>query len=800
MAIPIVSFTAGGIDVESIVQGLMQVERQPINLLQTRQAKAQLQNDTLSRLRSSLDSLKSMAGSVITNGVGKLSSSVSLPSAVTASLSSSARAGSVSFTVDRLARAHGLRSATTVPSSSSVITSATTFALSTNAAAVGISSVRAGVGVAPGNYTVSVLQATAGATRTGSSPLAASTVIDGSNNTLDIEIDGVATPVTIASGTYSPAELLVEARIAAAVAGGVDAALDATGRLRLTSTHEGSAATLQITSGSALGALGLTDLSVATGTDGSIKIGTAAAVTVTSAGTGASVAVPTGTGDLNVDLDGGLRVGDAKVFVVSTGDRSLASVAAAINGANAGANAAAIKVSDGAWILQLTSSRSGTDNAMALDSSAFAGVGGLLQTSGAQDAQITIGSGPGAYSVEASGNTFTDVLTGVTLTAVAESAASVTVSVSRNDSATADGVGQLIAAANSLLADIKLQSSYNAATKTSSPLTTDATVRRLAEEVRATITTIVGTGETRLASTVGITTDRAGQLVFDKAKFITALAADPGGVERLFSRGGTSTGDARFGLATDATVAGTYAVEVTTAAKRAATGEILVGGSTLGQVIGVRVGSVTATFAAAPGATADDIVAGLNEALASSGLKVNAEATVGGGVSLTAVGYGNAGSFESNVDVVAAGPWQTNTGTDVAGTIDGKTAIGAGQRLRLLDTNTSPARGLGIDITEGITGVLAPVTYEPGIAARLVSLAVARTAENGALTASKTTYDSRIKSFTEQIERFESRLVSREANMRRQWTAVQTLLSSLQNQGDWLSSQASMASNNNNSR
>ena len=40
MAIPIVSFTAGGIDVESIVQGLMQVERQPITQLQTRQQKA----------------------------------------------------------------------------------------------------------------------------------------------------------------------------------------------------------------------------------------------------------------------------------------------------------------------------------------------------------------------------------------------------------------------------------------------------------------------------------------------------------------------------------------------------------------------------------------------------------------------------------------------------------------------------------------------------------------------------------------------------------------------------------------
>ena len=256
-----------------------------------RQQKAQLQNDALSRLRSSLDSLKSMANSVITNGVGKLSSSVS-SSAVSASLSPFARAGSVTFTVDQLARAHGLRTATTVASSSSVITSASTFALSTNAVAIGVSSVQAGAGVTPGNYTVSVLQATAGATRTGTSPLAASTLIDGTNNTLNLELDGVATPVTIASGTYDAAGLLGAVKTAlVAAGGGATAALDATGRLRLTSTHEGSAATLQVMGGSALAPLGLTDLSAATGTDGSIQIGTQPAVTVTSAGTGASVAV-----------------------------------------------------------------------------------------------------------------------------------------------------------------------------------------------------------------------------------------------------------------------------------------------------------------------------------------------------------------------------------------------------------------------------------------------------------------------------------------------------------------------------
>ncbi len=75
------------------------------------------------------------------------------------------------------------------------------------------------------------------------------------------------------------------------------------------------------------------------------------------------------------------------------------------------------------------------------------------------------------------------------------------------------------------------------------------------------------------------------------------------------------------------TVAGKYKVEVTTAAQRAATGQFLVGGSPGGQTIGVRIGAVTATYAAAPGATAADIVAGLNEALASSGLKINAEVT-----------------------------------------------------------------------------------------------------------------------------------------------------------------------------
>jgi flagellar hook-associated protein 2 len=299
---------------------------------------------------------------------------------------------------------------------------------------------------------------------------------------------------------------------------------------------------------------------------------------------------------------------------------------------------------------------------------------------------------------------------------------------------------------------------------------------------------MVAGGSMVLAGSAGITTKQDGTLAFDRTKFVAALATNPAGVERLFGRGGTTTGGATWAASTDNTVAGSYAVQVTTAPTRATTGDVLAGGSAAGQTIGVRIGTTTATYQAAPGATATEIAGGLNQALAVAGLKVNAEVS-GGAVRLTAVGFGGAGSFQSNLDVGGAGSWATSAGTDVAGTIDGKPAVGVGNRLSLLDGDTSRARGLGIDVAEGVSGTVGPVDYTPGIAARLVSLGTILTGTNGALTTSATTYDKRIAAFTKQIDAFELRMTAKEAQYRRQWTAVQSSLASLQNQGSWLASQ-----------
>lgn len=795
-----ISFTAAGLDVSSIVSGFITAERQPIDRLVTRQSAVKLQSDAVTRLRNNFESLRTAAANIVSGGITKFSSTVSNTSAVSASLSTSAAAGSISFTVDRLARSHGIRSASSVASSTAVVTTASSLALSTTTTKLGLGSASVGAGVAAGKYVVEVTQATVGAVKSGATALGGSTTIStGVNDAVDVTIDGVARTLTLAAGTYSSADLATAVQSAiTATGGGASTSLDGTGRLRLTTTHEGSAATVQVTGGSALAALGLTvDATAIAGTDGSVKIGSNAATTVTSAGIGGTFAVATGTGDLTFDVGGGLRTGSATVAVVSTGDRSLGAVAAAINSANVGATASSVKVSDGNWLLQVNSKSTGVNGTVALDDSVFAGVGGLIETSAAQDARITVGSGPGAYSVSSQSNVFSEVMPGVSLTALAESASAVTVSVGMNESATADAVNSLVTSINSVIADINLQTKYDPKTKKASPLSGDAGIRRLAEQVRGAVTALVGDTTNGLASTIGIDLQRDGTLKFDRAEFTAAMAADPAVVERLFARGGSSTNGASFAKAADKTVAGTYGVEVTTAATRATTGDILIGGSPLGQRIGVRIGTVVATYDAAPGATANDIVVGLNAAMASAGLKVNAEAS-GGGVRLTAVGYGGAGSFETNTDVAGAGTWGANTGTDVVGTIDGKAAVGVGQRLRLLDTDTSPARGLEVDVAEGQTGTLGPVSYSPGVAARLVNLVATATSEGGTLTSSAKTYEARSTAFNEQITRYEDRLAVKEASYRRQWTAVQNLLNNMQNQQSWLTSQISSMSGGSN--
>ena len=773
-----------GIDADQIVTSLMQIERRPLTQLTSRKAAATTASQAIDRLRTNVDAFRLAAAKLAdVSSFDRFSATVSTAGVLRASASSTATAGSLSLTVDRLAQAHGLRSIGTVTASSAPVTLATNIAVASGTSALGIATVRSGAGLGTGKVTLQVTQQSRPPASAGTAPLGDTTLADPS--TIELTVNGTAHTVSLAGGTRTPAQLVADLDAALAPIG-ARASLDATGALSIATVREGSAATLQITGGTALGALNLAvDATAQSGTDGRLTAN-GIETTLTSIEPGTSVALDTGAGTLDVTLGGGLRLGTRDVQVVSTGDRSLAAVAAAITAAGTGVNAAAVRVGDAAWRLQLTSATTGQDGRLSIDPAVFGGaLGGLIESSAAQNAQITIGTGPGAYSVEASGNTFTDHLTGVSLTAEAVSTTPITVTVGRDNEAAASDVAALVSAANTLLAEIKVQTRYDVANRTSGPLAGNSTIRRLADQVRE---AIGGFRDGLTPSTIGIQLTRDGSFTFDQATFLEAAAADPAAVATFLARGGTNTGPVQFKSADARAVRGSYDVDVTTPATRASSSLVFDGGAVADTRVGLRVGAITVNYDVASGQSAAQIVDGLNAEFGRAGVQVVAELS-GTGLVVRSTQWGARGAFELNTDVTGAGTWDALTGNDVAGTINGLAAVGAGQTLSLSSLGGNPAAGLAVTVTATTPGVTT-VDYRPGAAARVVELATLLTrSDDGSLTTAKQSAERRVTDFNEQIARLEDRLAIREQNFRRQYSNLQTLISGLQTQGNWLSSQ-----------
>ncbi len=780
----------GGFDATQIVSDLMRIERIPVTALEGRKTAAQNAARAIASLRSSMESfrLASVKLSDVTS-FDRFSTAVSDPAAVSASASKTASPGSLTFQVTQLASAHGLRSVGTVASSNLAITTDPTLALAKGTSALGIANVRSGAGLAAGSFDLEVVQLSAAARLTGDSQLAASTTIGVTpdNRTLELSIDGQAHTLTLQAGDYTREGLashindLLQAQGAPATA-----SADASGRLVFTSVNHGASAEISITGGNARGDLGLVD-ATANGLDNIIDVN-GTQTTVANAAAGQTVAVDTGAGTLHVALSGPLQIGSTEITVVGTGSGSLTDVAAAINGAGAGITAAAVRVDASNWRLQLGSSTTGEAGEIAVDGAAFDQIGGLVESSDARNARLTIGEGAGAYDIEASGNTFNEVMAGLSFTAKQITTSPVTISVARDNQALASDVEKMVIAANSLLAEIKVQTRYDVANQTQGSLANNSTIRGLPDQIRRALGGTVNGIASMIPSDIGIQTTRDGTFTFDKAKFVETMGERPGEVARFLSRGATTPSGVGFSAAAVETVSGSYDLAVTTAAERASTASLFAGGATANTRIGVRIGDVTATYDVSSGQTAAQVIDGLNSALARAGLNVVAESD-GGGVRLRAETWGRAGDFEFNDDLDGAGSWADRTGVDIVGTIDGIAATGVGQTLSLNRSVDSNAAGLSVTVDGGLLGALGSIAYQPGIAARVAEFATAVTdLERGSLRTANTAADRRVTDFNDQIERYESRLAIREASLARQFSSLQSLLAGLQSQGTTISS------------
>jgi flagellar hook-associated protein 2 len=793
-----------GLDTTTIISQLMSIEKQPQDALKTQKSNIGAEIAIYQVLNSKFSTLASAAHGLSLTSGWKTMKATSSSATVTATASSGAASGAISFTVQSLSRAGAVASTGTVGSTATVVASGPVV-LSRGADVLGFSRVGAGAGLTGGSHTIAVTQATTGATATGTAALGATTTF-ASDATLDVTVDGVAKTYTIAAGSYSPAQLATA--VTQASGGDLSASLDSGGALVLTTTHEGSAASLAVTGGSAAAALNLpTGGPATTGTDGVLTVDGGPAVTVTSAGPGITTSLAGPNGAIDVTLAGGLRTGTATVLQVNPTGGSLASLVDAVNAAGAGISAAAVQVGTNSYRLQVSSTTTGANSNVLVDGQNLNSVLGSFATvqSGA-DARIHIGQGPGAYDVTSPTDSISNLLPGVSVSLLsADPNTTVTVSVVQDAGALADKVASLVDAANQAVSFINSNSTYDSDTKKAGALLADGTARSLADQVYSAVSSLVSASSLGSAGAVGISLVKDGTISFDRNKFLAAYAANPEAVASLFRQGGTATDShVTFLSASAKTLPGTYAVDITQVASQAqASGTALSGaGLAAAETIDVRVGGATGTtasYAAHAGESLASVADGLNAAFAQQSLAMSAE-VVNGALVIRSSGYGSAQKFEVRSSalgapgdqtglVAAADTWESHAGTDVAGYVNGVFSAGNGQTLQSPATDATLG-GLALTVTATSTGPLGTFTYNPGIAARLDTVSSnAIDFGSGSITTAISGRQSTVTDLDSQIADWDTRLAAKEALLRQQFADLETALGKLKDQSSWLSGQ-----------
>ncbi len=508
-------------------------------------------------------------------------------------------------------------------------------------------------------------------------------------------------------------------------------------------------------------------------------------------GSYASADALVGAGDLTITIGGTDHV------VTSDGSTTLAQLAQRVNDLDVGLSAAVIAVDATTSKLLLTAEDTGAAAAFsATGTQPGLGAFGVVQQGA--DAELTLGSGPGALTITRASNTVDDLVPDLTIELREASASPVTVTVTRDADAAAAAVGAFVDEMNLVLSTIGDLTRYDAETQTGGPLVGDGTARSLALDLRHALSGTVVEGAYPFAGSIGISIDRTGSFTFDEGKLRDALADDWDAVEDLFASGATAA-DSRlqYVSSTGETVPGTYEVVVTSAA----TSPTVVGkkykkpasDTTFQIVVDAQTVDVTVTK------TADiaEAVQAINDALAAAGVTSlqAAETTLPGGndaIRLDDSRYGAAASFQVIGDPF--GLTGTHSGTDAEGTIGGEPATGAGQ---VLTAGSGDPTGLAVRVSAtqaeidaaGGSLSLGDVVLGDGLAGAIDRVLDLAEGAGGRVARARQAWQSQIDLIDDRIELYEDRLDRREAALLRRFAALETAMATLQTQSSWLAAQ-----------
>lgn len=416
----------------------------------------------------------------------------------------------------------------------------------------------------------------------------------------------------------------------------------------------------------------------------------------------------------------------------------------------------------------------------------------------AQDAEFTIDG----FTFRRSKNQVSDAIPGVTFTllsADANNPRTATITLTRDTEAVKKNVQGFIDAYNALVDFIKQNASFNKETLETGVLFGDTTVSLVRDSILQRIMNPVDglDSSLRVMAQVGVMLGEDGKLTLNESTLLQKLGEDLNGVIRLFTAQGTATDpNITFVSATDATRTspiGGYEVVITQVATKAkaVAGTAQTTARTTSETLtfsGSLFGDETYSITLDPGTTIDDTIARINNDPRLKNLVV-ASKDSDGRLVIEARNYGSAGSFRV-VSNLAAGPDNSGIGADgidangqdVAGTINGEPATGRGQFLTG-DTGNPNTDGLQIRVTATTPGTYGVVHFTRGVA-DLVRLYARQATDitNGDLKYARDTLQDQIKAIDDQMQRIREEVSRRQIMLREQFARLERSISQMQSQ------------------
>jgi flagellar hook-associated protein 2 len=487
-----------------------------------------------------------------------------------------------------------------------------------------------------------------------------------------------------------------------------------------------------------------------------------------------------------------LTTGGVPHTIETTAATTLADFVNAVNGLGAGVKANAVAVGSSGYRLLISADKTGADAAFTV-SGTQATLGGFDVVEQGANSRIVIGSGAGAITLERPTNTVSDLIPGATITLKATTTSAVAVDVSPDVDAAVTAVKSLVGDINKTIGVIDDLTSYDAATKKAGRLQGEQAAWQIAADLRSQVSVLAAGAGGATAPSIGITIGRDGTFTVDEAKLRTAFESDFQGTAAVLGRSASSS-DSRvqFVRASDETVAGAYPVVISAAATRAGVTGSAYAAPVSDDTFTVAQDGKTANVVVTAGSDLASALTQVNTALSAAGLTTIKATDDGGAIRLQDSRYGSKISF--TVTGGSNGLTGTFAGTDVAGTIGGVAATGIGQSLT---ATTGPAKGFQVRIMATQSAIVAaggwlplgsPV-YQEGVAGRISRYLATAEGLTGIISTATNRWASQIKLIDDQIADYNVRLDQRETTLRRQLSAMESSMSTLSQQGSWLSQQ-----------